>query len=353
MARGLATRCSACGTVFRVVPDQLRVSEGWVRCGRCTQVFNALEGLVDLETGLPRPTGSGSGAAGAGLAPQVDADSDDDYEVAQPAARPGGPPLPGDAGTPPAPAKPGAGAAAMLPGRLTRPSAERSGTALLTRASTAPSLSASAPAETHGRGVPGDLAAAVAEASDSELEPHRAGAVAPSFVRNAERAARWQQPRVRLGLALVAALAALLLVAQAGLHHRDLVAARWPDTRPLLVQACQALGCRVEAARSIDGLAVESSGLVRVEKSELYRLQVTLRNRAGIELAVPALDVTLSDAQGRLIARKVLRLAELGAPQATIAAGREVAVLATLQAVAGSDAALQPIAGYTVELFYP
>ena len=45
----LATRCTACGTVFRVVQDQLKVSEGWVRCGRCSEVFNALEGLFDLE----------------------------------------------------------------------------------------------------------------------------------------------------------------------------------------------------------------------------------------------------------------------------------------------------------------
>ena len=50
----LATRCSACGTVFRVVQDQLRVSGGWVRCGRCSEVFNAIESLVDLE--LDRPT---------------------------------------------------------------------------------------------------------------------------------------------------------------------------------------------------------------------------------------------------------------------------------------------------------
>ena len=45
-AMSLATRCTACGTVFRVVQDQLKVSEGWVRCGRCDEVFNALEGLV-------------------------------------------------------------------------------------------------------------------------------------------------------------------------------------------------------------------------------------------------------------------------------------------------------------------
>ena len=54
----LATRCTSCGTVFRVVQDQLRVSSGWVRCGRCSEVFNAIESLVDLE--LDRP---GEGAA--------------------------------------------------------------------------------------------------------------------------------------------------------------------------------------------------------------------------------------------------------------------------------------------------
>ncbi|MDP3083252.1 MAG: zinc-ribbon domain-containing protein, partial [Rubrivivax sp.] len=51
----LATRCPACGTVFRVVQDQLRVSEGWVRCGRCSDVFNAVESLVDLASPDPAP----------------------------------------------------------------------------------------------------------------------------------------------------------------------------------------------------------------------------------------------------------------------------------------------------------
>src|SRR5450755_2875677 len=49
----LATRCTSCGTAFRVVQDQLQVSEGWVRCGRCSEVFNALEGLVDRERETP------------------------------------------------------------------------------------------------------------------------------------------------------------------------------------------------------------------------------------------------------------------------------------------------------------
>ena len=49
----LATRCTSCGTVFRVVQDQLRVAGGLVRCGRCGEVFNAAETLIDLEANAP------------------------------------------------------------------------------------------------------------------------------------------------------------------------------------------------------------------------------------------------------------------------------------------------------------
>jgi predicted Zn finger-like uncharacterized protein len=57
----LATRCSACGTSFRVVQDQLKVSGGWVRCGRCNEVFNALESLYEIE--------AQAGQSGAAVAP--------------------------------------------------------------------------------------------------------------------------------------------------------------------------------------------------------------------------------------------------------------------------------------------
>jgi predicted Zn finger-like uncharacterized protein len=64
----LATRCPACHTVFRVVQDQLRVSEGWVRCGQCQEVFNALETLFDLGDAPEdkTPPGSAGGSAGRG-----------------------------------------------------------------------------------------------------------------------------------------------------------------------------------------------------------------------------------------------------------------------------------------------
>lgn len=43
----LVTRCPACATPFKVVRDQLRISDGWVRCGRCSQVFDATADLQD------------------------------------------------------------------------------------------------------------------------------------------------------------------------------------------------------------------------------------------------------------------------------------------------------------------
>lgn len=51
----LVTRCSACGTSFKVVRDQLRISEGWVRCGRCSHVFDASLDLRETPD-LPLPS---------------------------------------------------------------------------------------------------------------------------------------------------------------------------------------------------------------------------------------------------------------------------------------------------------
>ena len=49
----------------------------------------------------------------------------------------------------------------------------------------------------------------------------------------------------------------------------------------------------------------------------------------------------------------MLRPAEFGESAATIAAGRDLNLQATLQSAATADGAPRVIAGYTVELFYP
>ena len=314
-AGGLATRCPACSTVFRVVPDQLRVSEGWVRCGRCSEVFDASRSLSDIDTGEPRRM---------------------DGDAARPLRQP----------RPPAPRampEPEPDWAHVDPDPMPEPAPEQGHEheALADVDFSAGESSLSPEAAT--------AHVAAGEVTDPRAEP----ADRPSFVVQAERAARWRRPGVRAALAVALLLGTSGLVAQVGYEYRDLAAARFPAARPLLEQACLALGCTVEAARDIEKLAVESSGLVRVEKSSIYKLQVSLRNRANFELALPALDLSLTDSQGRLIARKTVRVSELGTQQATIGAGREIALQATLQVASSSASAPETIAGYTIDLFYP
>jgi len=357
MATGLATRCSACGTVFRVVPDQLRVSEGWVRCGRCSQVFNAVEALLDLETGAAHRLPEGS------LAPRSPPPREpvfDEYRVDGPAyqdapARPPARRAPAPQPAPPPP-PPRAAPARAAPRPAPAPAAQ-------------PDFSASAEAEMPvvDESASRFFAAAAQEQIDrpdielaSELDPRadpedrpseqfapEKAADKPAFVRQAERAAVWRSRPVRALLLLLLLGGIVGLVGQVLIEYRDLAAARYASLRPLLQTACGWLDCQVGAARSINELSVESSGLVRVEKSSVYRLTVALKNRAPIEVALPALELALTDAQGQLVARRVLNTAELGVTQATLAAGRELQLQATLQA------ATAPVAGYTIELFYP
>ena len=43
----MLTRCPSCLTVFRVTALQLKAKQAMVRCGKCRQVFNALDALLD------------------------------------------------------------------------------------------------------------------------------------------------------------------------------------------------------------------------------------------------------------------------------------------------------------------
>lgn len=75
----LVTRCPACDTTFKVVRDQLRISDGWVRCGRCSQVFDA---TVDLQETPGLPAG-GAALAPAEAEPRVEVPEEPESEAAQ------------------------------------------------------------------------------------------------------------------------------------------------------------------------------------------------------------------------------------------------------------------------------
>jgi hypothetical protein len=86
-------------------------------------------------------------------------------------------------------------------------------------------------------------------------------------------------------------------------------------------------------------------------RTDSYRLNVTLKNQAATEVAMPALELTLTDGQDQPLVRRVVMPDELGPNAAVIPAASEWSGSLAL-AVAGGEAGGR-IAGYRLLAFYP
>jgi predicted Zn finger-like uncharacterized protein len=337
----LATRCTECGTVFRVVQDQLKVSEGWVRCGRCSAVFNALENLCELDADATEPARVQSHEPAAQRMPAhalaEGGEQDDLHDHLHDHLHDLDDRLHGDRHAPTEPFvdtvaphhEPGFDPDALPP----------------MADDGLPAAIVSFSSESLPDDEPPLRAAPVAPAVAARPSAP-AGPAAPQFVRAAERAAFWRRPGVRAGMAAAAVLLVATLLLQLAVAGRDWLAAHVTGTRPLLTAVCEVTGCRIEPLKRIAQLSVDSSGLTRMDNLAAYRLSVVLRNRAETAVAVPALDLSLTDGSGQLVARRVLRATELGLPP-VIEAGQELPLQALL------STGERRVSGYTVELFYP
>jgi predicted Zn finger-like uncharacterized protein len=191
----------------------------------------------------------------------------------------------------------------------------------------------------------GVLAGVDSEAPATTVETPPETAVTPDFLRRAEQSAHWRGPMMRAALIAASVALGALLVLQATNHFRDDFAVRWPALRPALVAWCGIAGCRLEAPRHIDDVSVENTALARAG-ADAFRLAVTLRNHAAVAVALPAVDLSLTDASGVLVARRALHARDFKAPEVLPPNGE-----AELQAPIATRNLR--VSGYTVEIFYP
>jgi predicted Zn finger-like uncharacterized protein len=321
----LTTRCPACGTMFKVVPDQLRISEGWVRCGHCAEVFDATAYL------------QGDDALAAVPAPEPTALSR--QEIAVDEAEPESEPfasslnteidevLPSEA---PDSALLEATAQALVEHPLDRPFELRR---------------EDGPHSAEGQAA--EIERPLPLRRPPEPEPELEDL---SFIREARRTESWHRPGVRAALlALLLALGALLAL-QVALHDRDRLAAMNPALAPWLAALCAPLRCTLAPPRQIDAIAIDSSSFNKLGAGA-YRLNVTLKNQAATGVAMPALELTLTDGQDQALVRRVVMPDELGANAAAIPASSEWAGSFGL-AVAANEVSSR-IAGYRLLAFYP
>jgi Protein of unknown function (DUF3426) len=100
---------------------------------------------------------------------------------------------------------------------------------------------------------------------------------------------------------------------------------RWPALRPALVSLCGTFGCSIGWPTRAELLAVVGTELQAVPGTDVLELTAVIRNRAGFKLALPAVEVTLTDTQNRALARKVFApvdyLASSGEPSSRIDEG--------------------------------
>lgn len=329
--------------MFKVVPDQLRISDGWVRCGQCGEIFDASLHLLDDSSGDVPPVGQAELVATpkAATAPSAEVATGAAAATERPASgaklRAEAPPI--------VDAPPTAVAHEPMWIDLAVPDPE-------------PDLESDPePDPEPDRDPPVEqpvLSHSTAAETPSQFPLTRPGAddepPSPSFMRENAAPSVWKRPVVRVVLVALLLLLLAVLAAQILFHERDRIASIEPATRPLLLALCGWARCEVSPLRQIDSIVIDSSSFTR-DHGDNYRLGFSLRNNAAIEVAMPAIELSLTDSQDQALFRRVIRPAEFGAPGNLLGAGADWGNTLTLSIKATGYA--DRVAGYRLLAFYP
>jgi len=345
--------------MFKVVADQLKISQGWVRCGHCSEVFDAAAHLQPFVPLVPLVPANTSQDAVATAETTIDLTVNKVFSVPDASALPTG-------------QEQEKVAASVLTPFV--PEVEVPVRGDLAADVFAASIN-SEPAD-YPTGYPAvhedraQLRREDAHFSESEtLEENPAEQV--SFVRDARRDAFWRRPLMRVALTSAAFVLLAVLLLQIAMFQRSTFAVTQPWASPGLQALCGFLSCEISPPQQIESVIIDSSSFNKLA-NDAYRLKVVIRNTGTIPLAMPSLELTLTDTQDHALIRRVMTPAELGARAGTLAAGAEFSgeLTLTLQnpaaaanasaASSASASASSPnaasvlrIAGYRILAFYP
>ncbi len=326
----LAARCPECGALFRVVADQLKLRGGLVRCGACREVFDAIGSLSYVDdqalqaASVEAPV---SGAAMSGPAAAVGTAPAPQPVRTSPAAMPAAAHLerleadigassdrgqdeesefsvPTLLGAAPMGELPASGESSERAGRVTLELNIVPGLERQARAPYATAFHLTLP----GHPSPGGGDPVGAHAADGPLAAAPIGAESPADAEAASFLLQADTPgrrRLRWAIGLACVPLAALAAAQLALALRESVLEIWPQTRPALVRACAWYGCAVAWPAHAELLAIVGSELTSIPGTDVIELNAAVRSRAPFAMALPAIEVTLTDTQNRTIARKV------------------------------------------------
>lgn len=316
----MKTTCPSCATLFRVTPEQLAARAGKVRCGKCQEIFNALDQMHDKSAAPP-----------CGAASEILPSVATEYA-----------PIPPPSSTP-----------EVKPITFFTTDVLESTPDL----SIAPAFSSSPVGASTGNAAQEEIKVEPEQALASiQAMPRETREIpgyskwtegafnkAPSF--HDTKASKWP-------FTLAAVLFAITLFGQLIFHFRTAIVVAAPALRPPLEVLCKLLGTDIPLPRQVDLISIETSDLqVDPRQTSLLALQATLRNRAAYEQAYPALQLSLTDMHDSVIVRRVFLPEEYLSVQnlnpLVFAANAEISVRVWIEAKNITAA------GYRLYTFYP
>jgi hypothetical protein len=137
------------------------------------------------------------------------------------------------------------------------------------------------------------------------------------------------------GLIAWAVLGILGLVFQATLFLKDSLAAHHPQWREALTVFCKWAACQIEPLQLADAVLIDHAAVDLITEQEVnsntattsdvhdaslmnlaqWRFQITLRNAEKISVAMPWIELTLTDLQNQPVMRQVINPTDFGAPK--------------------------------------
>lgn len=286
----LVTTCPQCDAAFYVGPEQLAAHRGDVRCGKCEQVFNALDRLAEVEDEAVVEAVAPIPFAGAEFVPETIPEPESELEP-----EPQVPDVIYDIEIITEHDEP-----------LEEPAAE-SQSATFNESEAAdneyksPELISTEPAQP------------VFNITDFSVPP-AATVLSPTMMDDAARnktGASKKRGFLKFLATLVAFLLILLALGQAAYFLRSDIAARWPQARPYLEKVCTWLQCEVTLPKKADLIAIDDSDLKEdTERQGLIHLYTTLLNKANHSQEFPLLELTLTAADDRPLLRRTFRPGE-------------------------------------------
>jgi predicted Zn finger-like uncharacterized protein len=266
------TQCPECHTAFKVSPEHLAVANGWVRCGRCGGVFEALLHL-ESEDAQEVADGHDFNAVSASTAAQT--------AVARSAENPE--------------------ADADKPSRTKREAISQS-----------PIQPAASDIDAFHDSllsfVPGGLRANKSRTSDAhdQANDHADANVADTAAKASEQVSAHP-----VWLWLLAALLTLTGLMQLVLWNRHVLVAQEPALQGLIEGLCAPIGCEWHWPQTLEAVQIENSSFTE-NADGTYRLQLRLKNTQHHAVAMPLLELTLTDERDEVVLRRVFQPQELG-----------------------------------------